>query len=156
MSTVWKYFKKDEKETHKARCLKCPKMLSCRGPSTSSLLAHLRNVHKIEIVTRGAIDEFQENQPSTSNTSVLPFKPVMKVSSDIGEIYSRCVAEDGMSVRAVKHSKILSDYLKSKGVKMPESENTIWNLIDKFFNDKKSETIDILKSIKEKKMEDFQ
>ncbi|KAI8114912.1 hypothetical protein CVS40_12775 [Lucilia cuprina] len=146
MSSVWKYFTKNDNKSQTARCTKCPKILSCRGSSTSGLINHLRNVHKIELPSKSADKE----GPSSSNVEKIPFtKLPVKKNNDIAEILARCVSEDGMSVRAVKNSKIIIDYLKMKGLKMPESENTIWSLIEQFYKTKKLEAIDNFKLIKE-------
>lgn len=149
MSAVWNYFTKDDKNSNSARCSKCPKILSCRGSSTSALINHLRSVHKITIETQST-KQSAENTPSTSNVSLIPFpRLTSKNKSEINEILARCVAQDGMSVRAVQQSKIICDYLYMKGLQMPSSENTIWNLIEKFYDVKKQEMIEKLKCIKQ-------
>lgn len=66
----------------------------------------------------------------------------------LNDILARCVAEDGMSVRALKSSKIVKSYLAQKGLKMPSSETTIWLHIKDVHRQKKQEYIKTFERIK--------
>ncbi|XP_046801271.1 uncharacterized protein LOC124418588 [Lucilia cuprina] len=134
-SEVWQYFERFGKD--KAKCTKCPKILSCVGSSTSSLHNHARCVHKIITtpkVKQGTADETASGS-ATAKNSLLKYATK---NETLGEIFARCVAEDGMSVRAVKRSRVVLSYLHSKNFSMP-SETTIWEKIDQFYQVKQEE-----------------
>lgn len=144
-SIVWQHFQKT-KEKGKAKCLKCPKILSCKGSSTSSLLNHLKNIHKISIEA--------EDRPSSSQTDPIvtpnpPIKTFLKKTT-LGQVLAQCVAEDGISVNALQNSKMARSYLKSLNLEMPSSNTTIWKLIYEFYEQKKVEYIELFKKKKAK------
>ena len=130
-SEVWSHFKRIENS--KAICKKCPKILSCKGSSTSSLINHLRGVHKINLTKRSRNPDCEEATTSGKNIQTFNTK-----KETIGEIFARCAAEDGMSIRSIKNSRVVKFYLNSKKFQMP-CETTIWAHIDKFFNEKHEE-----------------
>lgn len=143
MSSVWKYFEKDAAEPDKAICSQCPRKLICRGSSTSSLIHHLRHVHKIDIETK---TQLLKKHSTSSQTSLKKY--AKKGCSGLGEILPKCVAEDGISVRAVKNSTAITSLLNLKGMKMPASASTIWSLIEDEYKKRKSEVIQKLNSVK--------
>lgn len=146
MSLVWKYFTKDDNNKQLAKCKQCPKAFKCSGSSTSSLFYHLRKVHNLK---------FEEDEsPTTSKVTSGPMEKYVKTSSlcTLEEIIARSVAEDGMSVRSFKKSKVMLAFLSSKGLKMPSSETTIWNCIDKFYLSKKEELVAEVKQLIENKI----
>ena len=54
-SKVWQHFLRHTKET--AECKKCNKTLKCIGGSTSTLNAHIKNVHGINISEDFSVEE---------------------------------------------------------------------------------------------------
>lgn len=58
MADVWKEFKKLPDE--RAQCLKCPKIISCKGGSTSGLWRHLGN--KLNLKNHQDADEIPTKQ----------------------------------------------------------------------------------------------
>lgn len=147
MSCVWSYFDRDGKE--KARCRKCPKLLSCKGSSTSALLNHIRNVHNINVSSNSNNNEGEEADRSATKNESFPLLRYVSQKESIGEIFARCVAEDGLSVRALKRSKVVLAYLHSKNLNMPASETTIWQKIYEFFELKQMELKNHLIKLKE-------
>lgn len=146
MSSVWKYFDRMGKD--QARCRKCPKMLSCKGSSTSSLLNHIRNIHNIDIPSKLHCDD-EGAIPSSSKIHVNnPLTKYVSKNESIGEIFARCVAEDGISVRALRKSRVVLAYLQARNYNMP-AESTIWSNIDMFYLSKKEELKNKLNEIKE-------
>lgn len=117
MSSVWKYFDRDGKD--KARCRQCPKQLGCRGSSTSALLNHLRSVHKIDATTKTDHNVNEEAGGSVKPVENCAMLKYVSRKETIGEIFSRCVAEDGLSVSVLKKSGVVQAYLQSKQFKMP-------------------------------------
>lgn len=98
MSFVWKYFAKNGND---AKCKKCTKIYKLVGSTTSPLIYHLRTSHNIEV------EHHEEEQP-TPSTSAGPISKYVRTKSlySLEEIICRSVAEDNMSVRAFKKSKI--------------------------------------------------
>ncbi|XP_075161719.1 uncharacterized protein LOC142234469 [Haematobia irritans] len=155
MSYVWEYFEKQQNDSSNAKCSICKKILSCRGSSTSSLIQHLRNIHKKEMEpkTKRQVDSpevVMDEEPDTSKRK--KYGPLdqytVKKSNTLSDILARCVAEDGMSVRALKKSKTVNEYIAIKGFKMPASEATIWSLIHDVYEEKKKEYMDIFSKVK--------
>lgn len=141
MSSVWNYYTRNKQKPGEAVCCKCKKLLKCVGSSTSSLRSHLRKIHAVNLEASNANpSESSDNEVSTSKKPRLNYsidKYTTKSKNNLAEILSRCVAEDGWSVKSIKNSTALNTYLKLKSLKMPSSEATIWNLIDDFYNEKK-------------------
>ncbi|XP_073820143.1 uncharacterized protein [Musca autumnalis] len=144
MSSVWKHFDKQEKG--KAKCKQCAKVLCCNGSSTSSLIHHMQRIHNIEIDPKPKSSVCEKFSTSDKKG---PITKYLKQQRDcIGEILARCVAEDGMSVRAVKNSKAIISLLNYKNMQMPASTSTIWNLIEGEYKSKKNEIIEKLRMLK--------
>ena len=103
----------------------------------------LQRIHKIELLSKYTDQTIKE---SVSNVEKIPF-PKLKFKNIKGcpKMFARCIAEDDMSVRTVQNSKIITEYLNMQGFK---SENTIWNLIEKFYSDRKLRTVEKLKLMK--------
>ena len=59
-SPVWDYFLL-HKKVWKAKCIKCDKILSIKGGSTTSMKNHMQMVHKIKVVTKSTYCGLREN-----------------------------------------------------------------------------------------------
>lgn len=161
-SEVWKYFKK--KGVEKAQCNRCPKILSCKGSSTSGLLRHLSTVHSInlkkqpeEVLSDNASTSASSPTPGTSKSSQGPQpskkrKAPMQTSIDkhlkkpntMAETISKLAATDGLSIRAITNSEVIRSFASQAGLNIPKCESQVMKIIIDFAEEKKQEIISIL------------
>ena len=125
-SEVWKYMHKD-KENGKAKCLKCYKVFECKSSTTTSLKAHLKTKHNIEVKSSRkkseiiSIDDSDEEEseiptkkskptPSSSKQTKLNF--VVQEKLTVGKVIGQLVAVTGLSFNQVAKSDIIREGFK--------------------------------------------
>lgn len=171
-SGVWKYFKKKDKDN--AQCSRCPKILSCKGSSTSGLARHLEKVHNIVIkpdstsaTSSASTIPLPPNEPSTSSAplteavcSPIPTKKIKSEQSSLeryfqkppklSEIVAELAAKDGLTIRQITCSQYIRKSLLKDNLILPKNESHVMNLILSFFEEQKLSVISTLnKLIKE-------
>ena len=162
-SFVWLHFE-DEGNEH-AKCKVCKKVLSTSGGSTSGLVRHLKSIHDIcsTITSKSSVTSTTMPSTSSSSSSVLPSAVTPKtIQSPQGmlmnfdkkettqEKVARLVAEDGMPIAMIQHSKTLRSALSSQGHQLPKSGGAIMDMVHKQFHQVKDEHIQYLARIKSK------
>ena len=141
-SFVWNYFVIDKNQAicqvkiseHQI----CLQRMSYKGSSTSSLSKHLKNIHGIHGKT-----ETKEESKQTTLFSGNFIKPM-----SIQELVSRAVIQDRTSMNALTTSivaKYAGMFLK---VKVPTSGNTIRSYILRFYQIKRRELKNHIKTLK--------
>ena len=132
-SEVWKYMHKD-KENGKAKCLKCYKVFECKSSTTTSLKAHLKTKHNIEVKSSRkkseiiSIDDSDEEEsetpakkskPSSSKQTKLNF--VVQEVLTVGKVIGQLVAVSGLSFNQVAKSDIIREGFKHHpdGINIP-------------------------------------
>lgn len=138
-SEVWNHFTKKNKDN--AVCNICGHNIGCRGSSTTAMANHLSKKHSIPI--KRTVENNPEKQISVEYRSSL-LKFLKKVS--LNAILSKCAAEDGLSIRQIKNSTAINEYVSFKGHKMPKSESTIMKLILQYHDEKRRELINFFES----------
>lgn len=150
MSGVWKHFKK---EVGEAQCMMCPKKLKYTGGSTSGLIRHLQNIHKISLIcSKESIVENNNNtdekncsaktNPDTSSNSITNYM----AKKTLPEILSRLAAVDGISIRCICKSTFIRESFAQRKMNLPKYETDIKNIILKFYNEVKDTMINKISS----------
>lgn len=118
-SEVWRYFKKVNNEQN-VECNRCGKKLSHKDKSTSNMRKHLDCIHSIKLENTVAAIA----QVSSSNN----LDNYLKKRS-IEEQISRLAAVDGLTIRQITQSEFIRNAFSDKRMKLPQSENTIMQII---------------------------
>lgn len=172
-SEVWNYF---NKKGDIAICKKCPKSLSCKGSTTSSLIRHLTNVHKINIKRK--VTEIETDSDSVTGTGCssnsnlslenssqrtsMPDKRKTDAHGSIErflkkdsmeEMVAKLIAVDGITATTISKSEFIRRAFSKEGFKLPKHQNDIMKLLKKYYNDIKVKVTEKLTSMcKERKM----
>lgn len=137
MANVWKHFKKLPDE--RAQCSRCPKILLCKGASTSGLWRHLKNKHNLSSAEPTEVPVKQPKlcaAPAEKQSSLDPF---LKRKS-LCEIVARLAAFDGISISAISKSKFIRESMSTRGFKLPTSKSAIMKLIHDYYNEIRDHT----------------
>lgn len=155
-SAVWEYFTKvsaANSANNKAKCKKCGTEVNNSKGSTSAMINHLRNIHKIsckrshdDSVTNVASTSGNENSILQQKTSIIDF---MKKAS-LGEIVDELATKDGFSIRAITRSNFIRHAISEKGYKLPKSENGTMALIHDEYEKKKKLYVSFFDEAKKK------
>ncbi len=128
-SSVWNYFVRKNKDD--AQCTKCQKNMKSSGGSTTSLIAHLKKIHQIDIKS-------EMDQPPVKLARTLENFLTKK---SMEEEISKLAASDGFSFNSIANSTFLQSSLqlqKSKYDKPPPtSSNGVKNMVMNFYTTKK-------------------
>lgn len=138
----WRYFNRD-KDYGVCQVENCRKRIKISGGSTSGMHAHLRVLHKIDLLNKNP--QPKENISTTSatcsenstvtakNVSVRNrittfFKP--SIDQSMEAVISRLVAKDGLPFSKICTSYDIQNLLKCKGFdKIPKSPNTVREIV---------------------------
>ena len=104
-SKIWQHFLRQTKEN--AECKKCSKTLKCIGCSTSSLSAHIKNVHGINISEDFSLEE--------SDSALKKQKTLTRFiqRKSIEEEISRLASVDGLSFQCIAKSTFIQENLRN-------------------------------------------
>jgi hypothetical protein len=165
-SKVWQYYTKIKNEGT-AQCKKCPKKISMKSSNTTGLVRHLENVHKISLKTESqpsspataststAGNENEDEQPPGSKKPKLTTQTTLSFSTQkqqsLGEIVSELAAKDGLTIRQITRSEFIRDSIQRRGFKLPNNETDVMNIILKYYEQKKKETIELLRQLRQSK-----
>ena len=97
-------FLRQTKET--AKCKKCNKTLKCIGGSTSSLSAHLKNVHGINISEDFSLEE--SDSALRKQKTLTGFTQRKSIEEEI----SRLASVDGLSFQCIAKSTFIHENLR--------------------------------------------
>lgn len=131
-----------------------------KSSNTSGLVRHLQSVHKITLKTESpaastssaAGNEYEQppiskkSKPMTQQT--LNFAQRQKT---LGEIVSGLAAKDGLTIRQITRSEFIRESIQSRGFKLPKNESDVMKIILQFYEEKKIETIEFLRQLKQSK-----
>lgn len=155
-SEVWKYF--GEPDHGKAMCKLCRKKLACAGSSTSGLRRHLETSHKlipsnsvpvlVTVPNQIPASEPENVQPTTKQPLILDFL----ARAPIEEHVARLIALNGIAARTVARSEFIRQSFGRLNLKLPKCERAVMNLMHKFFEQAKRETIKELNALKGNKL----
>ena len=151
-SMVWNYF---DREGSSAVCKRCGRKLSIKGGSTSSLRAHLRQVHCISLTDSRNNDasdselvESSESQPKVPirkqrfQQSTIE-KCLKKAEYDsIDVVLAKLVAIDGFSMNAIVHSEFLRAAFLERGFTMPKCPSSLTKILNNHSSDLKQQMTD--------------
>ncbi|KAJ2946728.1 hypothetical protein O0L34_g12787 [Tuta absoluta] len=164
-SEVWNHFKK--KGLDKAQCNRCPKILCCKGSSTSGLARHLLMVHNINIKEQFDQSNDETSSKTTSNSASSPTpgsskslpqpskkrkasliqtsidKHVNKPRS-VNEMVSRLAASDGISIRTITNSEVIRGFVSQASLNIPKCESQVMKMIVDYAEEKRQEISAIL------------
>lgn len=142
MSFVWSYFNKiNGKE--EAQCLKCVKTFNCKGSSTSALIKHLKNVHKISKSDEKGDKTPCGEPPQKKLKQTMIITKTNKPSRS--EIISKLVAEDGLTIAQVQKSSFIREGIKRLyDYDLPKSSTTIMKEVHNFSGEKQKEITETL------------
>lgn len=145
MADVWKEFKKLPGE--QAQCLKCPKIISCKGSSTSGLWRHLKNKHNLQNQRESKSDvvplkqrkvlDTAEPASSIKQSSLLPFLK----RRTLCETVARLAAADGISISAITNSQFIRQAVAERGFKLPRTKTAVMHLVHEFYDYAKKQTM---------------
>ena len=129
-SKIWQHFLRQTKET--AECKKCNKTLKCIGGSTSSLSAHIINVHGINISEES--DSALKKQKTLTG--------FIKRKS-IEEEISRLASVDGLSFQCIAKSTFIQENLRKTKYDRPHptSHEGVKHMVLSFYNNKKTNSL---------------
>lgn len=139
MGDLWNHFKKLPDE--RAQCSKCPKILLCKGSSTSGLWRHLKNKHNFPTPT-------EESPRLPAKQSKLSAAPAQKQSSldpflkrkSLCEIVAGLAALDGIPIASISKSKFIRESIAQRGFRLPTSKSAIMKLIHDYYSEIKDRT----------------
>ncbi|XP_073820237.1 uncharacterized protein [Musca autumnalis] len=126
MSDVWEYF---IKHNDSAECTICKKRLRRNGGSTSGLIRHLSQVHKIKHSER--TNSLEVKKDSSCNIERFLCKQTMS------HIISKLAAVDGLSIRVITRSTFIRESFALKGMSLPRNEGDVKNHILKYYENVK-------------------
>lgn len=146
MSLVWKYAEK-RKNLHtnetEAVCNTCKNVIKCSGGSTTTLKAHLKNRHNIDV------------EADITDKNIVPHAKKNKIILDFVHKKSLCeivsdLATDGISIRAITRNRFINQSILKEGYQLPKNETRVMKLIHDDYFDKKKKMIEEIKSKIEK------
>jgi len=139
-SEVWKHFKKLVAEK-KVTCNHCKKQLVFNG-STTTLIRHIQNVHKISFKRKSAQDTTEEYASDDKTVNIQMHKKTnQKTTIDtfmikketMSSIVARLVALDGISPYTISRSKFIRDSVVRRGYVLPKNHSDIMNLVHDYY-----------------------
>lgn len=135
-SFVWKYFVK-QVELESATCKECKTQIKCRGWSTSGLIRHLQNKHKIDKPVASNAKRIIEENAATSNKrqsqqTLSSFFTKQKETCE--EIIAKLVTLDGISINSITKSEFIRNSLRDKGYTLPKNPSHVMDLVHKQYN----------------------
>lgn len=145
VSFVWEYF--DKKGKTECICKKCNKIIKRPGSNTTNMTNHLL-LHGINVNKRKSNDNNCENQNGSPKKRKCDSIRNYYKRETLAEILSKCVAQDGFSVRSVTKSDAIKGYLKSRLYTMPSSRATVMNHVMSFSLEKQENLTSYLSSLK--------
>ena len=107
-SPVWKYFKRNT-ATSQALCNICGSILKSSGFSTKSLLSHVKNVHKIKIVSETDVDQSTSTASKRPKMSLMTDHFAKKQELTLDYRVSRMCASNLFSFNAIATSADIRD-----------------------------------------------
>lgn len=140
-SEVWKHFSRTSStKDAMAVCNICKKKLSCKGSTTSSLIRHLENVHKLNLKKRRHDADGPTNVQSTrTSTQTQQKKPLTMdkylTNHSIEYIVAKLAALDGFTINAITKSSFIRDSLARRSLRLPKHPADVMNLIHKYYED---------------------
>ena len=124
-SAVWEYFTKvsaANSADNKAKCKKCgTEVNNCKG-STSAMINHMRNIHKISC--KRSHEDSVTNVASTSGNGNLKLQQRTPSIVDfikkptLAEIIDELATKDGFSIRLITRSNLIRQAISEKGYKL--------------------------------------
>lgn len=145
VSFVWEYFEKKGKT--ECICKKCNKIIKRPAGNTTNMTNHLL-LHGINVNKRKSNDNNCENQHGSSKKQKSDSIRNYCKRETLAEILSKCVANDGFSVRSVIKSEAIKGYLKSRLYTMPSSRATVMKHVMSFSLEKQKDLKSYLSSLK--------
>src|SRR5271156_2410848 len=118
-ATVWEYFTKitaTNSTNNKAKCKKCGTEVNNSKGSTSAMINHMRNVHKISC-KRTHDSDSDTNMASTSTSGNSKQKMIVDFmkKQTLGEIVDELATKDGFSIRGITRSNFIRQAISDKG-----------------------------------------
>lgn len=147
-SEVWKHFSRCTKDAM-ATCKICCKRLSCKGSTTSSLIRHLENMHKMNMKKRKQDLDEDSLQPPESSSSTQPKKPLTIVkyltNQSLEYEVARLVALDGFTINGITKSSFTRRSISSRNLYLPKYPADVMKLVYKYYDFAKKEQTDKIK-----------
>lgn len=144
--SVWSHFLVARDKSEAAKCIKCSQILLTKGGSTKGLHTHLK-VHNINIseTRKNPSDELSELQCKQAKMTQF-----FESSSDksLSAVLSRMIAVDGITFSAVVKSADLRAMMSTCGFDVPKSRDTIRNIVLKYYQKIKGNSIAEIESVK--------
>ena len=140
-SPAWKHFLCDKKNGV-SKCKICDTILKSDS-STSGLVRHLENIHKIQLQPTKTSDE-----PPTKKGKIEAFFAPKEKPHELQEIVAKMSAVDGFSFSAIVKSESLQYVFKKAGYTLPKAHGA---LRDMAINQSKSIKTEIKSEISEAK-----
>ncbi len=122
-SFVWQFFERNS-QNETAKCMKCNKILKCKGSTTSGQLRHLKNIHNI---TEKNWKEPLEKTEMKNKTQITLDKYVKK--PDRVAILAKMVAVDFIIPYTIVKSEFIRKAFLSMNLDLPKSSSTIAKLV---------------------------
>jgi len=136
---VWKYFTKISDancSNNRAKCTKCGSDVNNSRGSTSAMVNHMRNIHKI-CCKRTYNSDTNVSSPGLIEKSLQKTISGFIKKPSLGEIVEELATKDGFSIRGITRSNFIRQAISDKGFKLPKSENGIMTLIHAEYEKKK-------------------
>ena len=134
-SKIWQHFIRQTRET--AECKKCNKTLNCIGGSTSSLSAHIKNVHCINISEDFSLEE--SDSALKKQKTLTGFIQRKSIEEEI----SRLASVDGLSFQCITKSTFIQENLRKTKYDRPHptSHEGVKHMVLSFYNNKKTNSL---------------
>jgi hypothetical protein len=143
---IWvQFFRARDKNS--AKCKSCNKILKCVGGSTSGLHKHLKNVHHGTAEKNPTLVKNTENPIVNSDPSLPPTSKKAKLTDyyeseenpSTATRVSRMVALDGIPFQTLARSTDIRQVFEKAGHKLPQSPNTIREVVLQHHKEKQDE-----------------
>ena len=158
-SKVWNHFCKVRGATN-TKCFHCDASISCKGGSTGGLWIHLRTKHPDKLVnekdpvsvhpsaslSQDALSKSIADTASKTTLSQTKISSFLLESRTLKESVARLAAEDGLTIRQITKSQVMRELFVAKNYNLPKSENSTMRLILDYYEEKKVEIINKIKS----------
>ena len=137
-SEVWKHFKKLTQE-RKAACKHCPKHLALNGSTTTSLIRHLENIHKIVLkrkndkeIHEDETNELNDDEDGTKKPKIVvqqkSIRELLKKET-LACLVARMIALDGCTAHGLCKSSFIRESFSARGYIFPKNHSDVMKLV---------------------------